>query len=70
VSPDSLSSDVVELRHELAVLRNERDRLVNRRASTRSTERAKLDILLRVIDGDIRMRESKIETLTKANKLK
>jgi hypothetical protein len=68
VSPDSLSNDVVELRHELAVLRVEHDRLLNLRARTRSTERANVDILLRVIDRDIRMRETKIEILTKAKR--
>jgi hypothetical protein len=68
VSPDSLSNDVVELRHELAVLRVERDRLVKQLASTRSIERANVDVLLRVIDRDIRMREIKIETLTEAKK--
>jgi hypothetical protein len=68
VSPDSLSNDVVELRHELAVLRVERDRLARGRASARSTERVNVDVLLRIIDIDIRVRETKIETLTKAKK--
>jgi hypothetical protein len=63
MSPDGLSNDVVDLQHELTVLRIERDRLNKRRERASTADKPHVDVLMSILDRDIRMREMKIASL-------